>query len=46
VAGGAIVTVGAAAALIPLAARIYSGAILRTGSRVKLSDAWRAAPVR
>jgi ABC-2 type transport system permease protein len=46
VAGGAIVTIGAAAALIPLAARIYSGAILRTGSRVKLSEAWRAAPLR
>jgi len=46
VVGGAIVTLGAAAALIPLAARIYSGAVLRTGSRVKLSEAWRAAPVR
>ena len=30
-------------ALIPLAARIYSGAVLRTGSAVKLRDAWRAA---
>jgi ABC-2 type transport system permease protein len=46
VVGGAIVTLGAAAALIPLAARIYSGAVLRTGSRVKLAEAWRAAPVR
>ena len=46
VAGGAIVTLGAAAALIPLAARIYSGAVLRTGSRVKIGEAWRAAPVR
>jgi ABC-2 type transport system permease protein len=44
VAGGAIVTIGAAAALIPLAARIYSGAVLRTGSRMKLREAWRAAP--
>ena len=46
VAGGAIVTIGAAAALIPLAARIYSGAVLRTGSRVKIGEAWRSAPVR
>jgi ABC-2 type transport system permease protein len=41
--GGAIVTLAAAAALIPLAGRIYSGAVLRTGSRVKLRDAWRAS---
>ena len=38
-----VVTAGAAAALIPLAARIYSGGILRTGSALKLRDAWRAA---
>jgi len=37
------VTVGAAAALIPLAARIYEGGVLRTGSAVKLREAWRAA---
>jgi ABC-2 type transport system permease protein len=43
VVGGAIVTLAAAAALIPLAGRIYSGAVLRTGSRVKLSEAWRAS---
>ena len=30
-------------ALIPLAARIYDGGILRTGSSLKLRDAWRAA---
>jgi ABC-2 type transport system permease protein len=42
VVGGALVTLAAAAALIPLAARIYSGAVLRTGSAVKLRDAWRA----
>ena len=30
-------------ALIPLAARIYSGGILRTGSALKLRDAWRAS---
>jgi ABC-2 type transport system permease protein len=38
-----LVTVGATALLIPLAARIYSGGILRTGSALKLRDAWRAA---
>ena len=43
VVGGALVTVAAAAALIPLAARIYSGAVLRTGFAVKLRDAWRAS---
>jgi ABC-2 type transport system permease protein len=37
------VTALSAAALIPLAGRIYSGAVLRTGSAVKLRDAWRAA---
>ena len=43
VVGGALVTVAAAAALIPLAARIYSGAVLRTGSAIKLREAWRAS---
>jgi ABC-2 type transport system permease protein len=37
------VTLLAAAALIPLAARIYSGGVLRTGSAIKLRDAWRSA---
>jgi ABC-2 type transport system permease protein len=41
--GGAAVTVLAAAALIPLAARVYEGAVMRTGSAVRLRDAWRAA---
>ena len=41
--GGAVVTAAATAALIPLAARIDSGAVLRTGSAVKLREAWRAA---
>jgi ABC-2 type transport system permease protein len=36
------VTALSALALIPLAARIYSGAVLRTGSAIKLRDAWRA----
>jgi ABC-2 type transport system permease protein len=38
-----VVTLGAAAALIPLAGRIYSGAVLRTGSAVKLREAWQSA---
>jgi ABC-2 type transport system permease protein len=38
-----VVTIGAAVALIPVAARIYSGGILRTGSALKLRDAWRMA---
>jgi ABC-2 type transport system permease protein len=29
--------------LIPLAGRAYAGAVLRTGGRVRLRDAWRAA---
>ena len=41
--GAFAVTLAAAAALVPLAARIYSGAVLRTGSAVKLRDAWRGA---
>lgn len=40
IAGAFAVTVAAAAVLIPLAARIYSGAILRTGAAVKLRQAW------
>ena len=36
------VTIGASLALIPLAARIYEGGILRTGSSLKLREAWRA----
>jgi len=35
--------VGSTALLIPLAGRVYAGAVLRTGARVKLRDAWRAA---
>jgi ABC-2 type transport system permease protein len=37
------ITALSAAALVPLSGRIYSGAVLRTGSSVKLRDAWRAA---
>jgi len=38
------IVVGSTLALIPLAARIYSAAVLRTGAKVKLREAWRAAP--
>jgi ABC-2 type transport system permease protein len=34
-------TAGATVALIPLAGRLYSGSVLRTGPRVKLGEAWR-----
>jgi ABC-2 type transport system permease protein len=36
------ITIAAAVALIPIAARIYAGGILRTGSALKLREAWRA----
>jgi ABC-type multidrug transport system ATPase subunit len=29
--------------LIPLAGRVYAGAILRIGAKVRIRDAWRAA---
>jgi ABC-2 type transport system permease protein len=35
--------IGSTALLIPLAGRVYTGAILRTGAKVKLRDAWRSA---
>jgi ABC-2 type transport system permease protein len=38
-----VITLGCAVALIPLAGRIYSGAVLRTGTAVKLRDAWQSA---
>ena len=34
--------IGSAIALVPVGARLYEGAVLRTGSRVKLREAWRA----
>jgi ABC-2 type transport system permease protein len=43
IAASLAVTIGASVALIPLAARIYEGGILRTGSSMKLREAWRAA---
>jgi ABC-2 type transport system permease protein len=42
IAASLAVTIGASIALIPLAARIYEGGILRTGSSLKLREAWRA----
>ena len=36
------IIVGSTALLIPLAGRVYAGAILRTGSKVRIRDAWRA----
>jgi ABC-2 type transport system permease protein len=42
VAVGSIVLALGAAAMLLLAARIYSNAVLQTGSRVRLADAWRA----
>jgi ABC-2 type transport system permease protein len=38
-----LIVVGSTALLIPLAGRVYAGAILRTGAKVKIRDAWRAA---
>jgi ABC-2 type transport system permease protein len=37
------IVIGSTALLIPLAGRVYAGAILRTGARVRVRDAWRAA---
>jgi ABC-2 type transport system permease protein len=37
-----LLLLGGIAVLIPLSGRLYAGAILRTGGRVKLKDAWRA----
>ncbi|MEP6759272.1 MAG: ABC transporter permease [Actinomycetota bacterium] len=34
--------IGSTILLVPVGARLYAGAILRTGARVKLRDAWRA----
>ena len=41
IAASLAVTLAAAAALVPLAGRVYEGGILRTGSAVKLREAWR-----
>jgi ABC-2 type transport system permease protein len=41
--GALAVTIGATLLLIPLAARIYRGGVLRMGGAIKLRDAWRSA---
>jgi ABC-2 type transport system permease protein len=38
-----VIMLGSTVAVVVLAARLYEGAILRTGARVKLRDAWRSA---
>ena len=43
IAAALAIVIGSTALLIPLAGRVYAGAILRTGGRVRLRDAWRAA---
>ena len=40
--GAVLVTAVAAGLLVPLAGRLYTGAILRTSGRVKLAQAWRS----
>jgi ABC-type Na+ efflux pump permease subunit len=35
--------IGSTVVLVPVGARLYEGAVLRTGARVKLRDAWRAS---
>jgi ABC-2 type transport system permease protein len=35
--------IGSTILLVPVAARLYSGAVLRTRGRVKIRDAWRSA---
>jgi ABC-2 type transport system permease protein len=42
VAGTILLAIGAAVLLLA-ASRIYANAVLRTGTRVRLADAWRAA---
>jgi ABC-2 type transport system permease protein len=43
IAVGTILLALGAAALLSAAARIYANAVLQTGSRVRLADAWRAS---
>jgi ABC-2 type transport system permease protein len=40
---GLLITIGAVIAVVRLAARIYAGALLAQGGRIKLRRAWRAA---
>jgi hypothetical protein len=41
--GSAVVMVAAIWALFIVGARVYSGAILQSGARISLRDAWRAS---
>jgi ABC-2 type transport system permease protein len=43
IAAALAIVLGSTALMIPLAGRLYAGAVLRTGAKVKLRDAWRAA---
>lgn len=43
IAASVAILVACTVALVPLAGRVYAGAVLRTGSRVKLRDAWRVS---
>ena len=38
-----VALVGSTVLLVPLAARLYSGAVLRTRGRVRIREAWRSA---
>jgi ABC-2 type transport system permease protein len=38
-----ILLIGSTIVLVPVGARLYEGAVLRTGGRVKLREAWRAS---
>ncbi|NIR38650.1 MAG: ABC transporter permease, partial [Actinobacteria bacterium] len=43
IAAAIVLMVLATAGVVRLAARVYTGAILRSGPRIKLGDAWRSA---
>jgi ABC-2 type transport system permease protein len=43
IAASVLITLAAIAVLVPLSARLYAGAVLRSGARVKLSSAWSAS---
>jgi len=42
IASSVLITLASTLALVPLAGRMYAGAVLRTGARVKLGAAWAA----
>jgi ABC-2 type transport system permease protein len=43
IAASLVILLGSTTLLVPLAGRVYAGAVLRVGARVKLRDAWRAS---